>query len=77
MDVNKDTLQNSSLAKLEAQMFTNTEINKLKKMPPPQNYRRRDGGKFHTDDSQILGAAAQNSIAEATWHPRVLHSCII
>jgi len=31
-----DILQNSSLAKPEAQMFSSTEIHKLKKMQPPK-----------------------------------------
>jgi hypothetical protein len=36
----------------------------------PQNSGRQEGGvTFRTEDSHILGATVQNSVARAIWHP--------
>lgn len=29
--------------------------------------------KFHTEDPQILGTTAQNSVAQVTWHAGFVH----
>jgi hypothetical protein len=33
--------------------------------------------KFSTKDRQILGATVQSTVSTATWHPEVVHPCIM
>jgi hypothetical protein len=36
---------------------------------------RRVHMKYHTEDPQILNAAVQNLVAQATWRPGFVHPC--